>query len=324
MNFLRVVSVSGGKDSTATYLWAIEQFGKDGFMAVFADTGNEHPVTYNYVRNMHEFCGGPKVTFVTADFTDRLKEKGIEATGNPFLDMMLWKRRAPSTRAQFCTELLKLHPIRDWLTNVRNTTGLNPIMYVGIRAGESEKRSKMPEKELNEYMDCLKIHPILKWSEKQVFDYLKSKNVEPNPLYFNGSARVGCYPCIHSRKSELAQLESWSWEKLVSWEKRVGRTWFPYGTIPLTQEQEIEFSKIPLIEVQKPIYDDVDLDKIIGYKTEMEPDLIFLAEFKNKNSPTVEQVRLWTKTTRGGRQFDLFHGDAKDVPSCMNTWGHCE
>ena len=40
-----VVSVSGGKDSTATYLLALEQTGGD-FDAVFADTGNEHEATY--------------------------------------------------------------------------------------------------------------------------------------------------------------------------------------------------------------------------------------------------------------------------------------
>jgi 3'-phosphoadenosine 5'-phosphosulfate sulfotransferase (PAPS reductase)/FAD synthetase len=322
MSFLRVCSVSGGKDSTATYLLMVDRYGRDGFHAVFADTGNEHPVTYNYVRNMHEFCGGPKVTFVTADFKEKLDKKGIEATGNPFLDMMLWKGRAPSTRAQFCTEHLKLQPIRDWLIKTREATGLDPIMYVGIRAGESEKRSKMPEQELNEYMDCLKVHPILKWSEAEVFAFLASKNVEPNPLYKNGSARVGCYPCIHSRKSELASLENWSWEKLVSWETAVRRTWFSYGTVPLTTDQEIELSQIPLTE-QEVEDADPETGEVILVK-KMLPDEKLLSAFKNKNSPSVQAVREWSKTTRGGRQMNLFAEDAKDVPSCMNTWGQCE
>lgn len=51
MSIIRIVSVSGGKDSTALYCWAIEQWGKDGFRAVFADTGNEHPVTYNFMQS---------------------------------------------------------------------------------------------------------------------------------------------------------------------------------------------------------------------------------------------------------------------------------
>jgi 3'-phosphoadenosine 5'-phosphosulfate sulfotransferase (PAPS reductase)/FAD synthetase len=35
--------------------------------------------------------------------------------------------------------------------------------------------------------------PILKWSEKQVFDYLGD---EVNPLYEAGFNRVGCFPCL--------------------------------------------------------------------------------------------------------------------------------
>lgn len=52
-----VVSVSGGKDSTATYLLALERLGGD-FEAVFADTGNEHPYTYEYVARLHERTAG--------------------------------------------------------------------------------------------------------------------------------------------------------------------------------------------------------------------------------------------------------------------------
>lgn len=164
MSIIRIVSVSGGKDSTALYCWAIEQWGKDGFRAVFADTGNEHPVTYNYVRNMHEMAGGPKVEWVKASFSEKLRAKGIEPQNSPFIDMWLWKGRAPSARAQFCTEHLKLRPIRDWLNALR---GFHEVeMYVGIRAGESERRSKMPEEEDSDFYDCVIRRPLLRWSEE--------------------------------------------------------------------------------------------------------------------------------------------------------------
>lgn len=39
-----VVSISGGKDSTAMYLDAMERLQGD-FLPVFADTGNEHEIT---------------------------------------------------------------------------------------------------------------------------------------------------------------------------------------------------------------------------------------------------------------------------------------
>jgi 3'-phosphoadenosine 5'-phosphosulfate sulfotransferase (PAPS reductase)/FAD synthetase len=274
MSTLRVVSVSGGKDSTALYLWALEQFGKDGFAAIFADTGHEHPVTYNYLRNLPEMAGGPAIVWVKADFGDRLRKKGVEPSGNPFLDMMLWKGRAPSSRAQFCTEHTKLAPIRDWLEGVRGDAEV--IMYTGIRAGESGRRSKMPEREFLSYYDCDTERPLLRWTEEQVFALLKAKGVPPNPLYEAGFTRVGCFPCIHARKSELARLPDWAWDKLREWEGRLGRSWFPAGMIP-------------------------------G---------VFI--------PTIDDAIAWGKTTRGGKELDMFAPDAADVPTCMSTWGTCE
>lgn len=227
---LRIVSVSGGKDSTALYLWAIDQWNRDGFIGVFADTGNEHPVTLNYVRNLPKMAGGPPVVWVNGDFRARLAAKGVEASGNPFLDMMLWKGRAPSARAQFCTEHVKLRPIKAWVDSVRGDREV--LMYVGIRAGESLKRSKMPENEWSDLYDCEIRRPLLTWTEERVFSYLEAHEVPPNPLYENGSSRVGCYPCIHARKLELASMPDWAWDKLEQWEKRLGRSWFSAGEIP--------------------------------------------------------------------------------------------
>lgn len=94
-------------------------------------------------------------------------------------------------------------------------------------------------------------------------------------------------------------MPDWAWEKLAEWEKLAGRTWFAFGDIPLTNEQKLEILKA-----------NGDQKKI--------------AELKDKFSPRVQQVREWTRTTRGGKQFDMFPADAMDVPSCMSTWGICE
>ena len=68
-----VLSFSGGKDSTALYLLALEQ-GVD-FLPVFADTGHEHELTYDYVRNISRLTGGPEVKWVRADFSAAFARK---------------------------------------------------------------------------------------------------------------------------------------------------------------------------------------------------------------------------------------------------------
>lgn len=48
-----IVSVSGGKDSTALLLLAIEQE-TENLQAVFADTGHEHQQTYEYIEYLND------------------------------------------------------------------------------------------------------------------------------------------------------------------------------------------------------------------------------------------------------------------------------
>lgn len=275
---LPICSVSGGKDSTTMYLLMMEYFGNE-FLPIFADTGNEHPVTVNYVRNLHIMANGPEVVIVKADFTDKLSKKGKAASGNPFLDMMVWKGRAPSTKAQFCTEWVKLWPILQYLEKNHQLDEWE--MFSGIRQGESLARENKYKNPFtwNTYFDCEYILPLLYETEESIFKFLEDKGVPPNPLYALGYGRVGCFPCIHANKTELSLLPDWAWDKLAYWESVLGRTWFAPGTLPKG----------------------------------------------SSHIPSIEDVRNWCKTTRGGKQYDLFKQiDVADAPSCMSTWGICE
>lgn len=74
-NTQNILSFSGGKDSVAMYLLAMEN-GID-FIPVCADTGNEHELTLDYVRNFHLQTGGPAVQIIQADFTEDMRRKRL-------------------------------------------------------------------------------------------------------------------------------------------------------------------------------------------------------------------------------------------------------
>lgn len=134
-NTINILAKSGGKDSLAMWLLA-KNTPNLNYVVVFADTGHEHELTYNYIDYLSERLG--PITKVKADFTkdilrkreyisnhwfDKLINKGINPerasniiskaleilhpTGNPFLDLCMLKGRFPSTKARFCSQYLK-------------------------------------------------------------------------------------------------------------------------------------------------------------------------------------------------------------------------
>ena len=278
-----VLAASGGKDSTAVYCWAVETLGQNGFEAVFMDTDHEHPVTVNYVRNLHAMAGGPEVQFIRADFSERLAKKGVEPSGNAFQDMLIVNGRAPAQMTRFCTRQLKMEPMAKWLM-ATTPDHLKPVVITGIRAGESVRRSGLGERSWDGFWGCQLWRPGFNWSEEQVWNILEKKGVPPNPLYALGWSRVGCFPCIMARKSDLALLPEWAWERLEYWETEI-----------LMKAKEGE------------------------QRTFFQANIL-----PGEGLKTVQMVREWARTSRGGRQFDLFWEEPEDAPSCLASWGTCE
>lgn len=326
VSVMNVNSVSGGKDSLAQWLLAIEA--GVPHMTVFADTGHEHPQTMEYLDYLESRLG--KIVRVKAEFTARIEGKRkfiaekwpvslveecgltpdqaaetielalrtLKPTGNPFLDLCLWKGRFPSTKARFCTFELKHEPIKVQVVDPLIAAGHKVVSWQGVRAQESPARAALASWE--EGMDIgsgLAIYrPILSWKHEDVFALARRHGIKPNPLYQQGCSRVGCMPCIHARKSELAEIFSrWpeeirrvaEWEKLVAACSRRGNSTF----FPSTQDPRKSERRIECITVE---------------------------------SHGIETYRDWALTTRGGSQFDLL-ASANDHAVCNSVYaGVCE
>jgi 3'-phosphoadenosine 5'-phosphosulfate sulfotransferase (PAPS reductase)/FAD synthetase len=314
-----VISVSGGKDSTATLLLAIERQAEN-ILPVFCDTGHEHPEVYEYLDYLERQLG-VVIRRIKPDFTagiahkrevvqtkwrkDGVSEEIIQRalsvlrpTGNPFLDLCLMKGRFPSAMARFCTEELKRNPMQVQV--------LYPLLadhhteevwsWQGVRADESLSRSKLPE--TDEPRDGLiNYRPILRWTAQDVFDFHRKHGVKWNQLYEQGMTRVGCMPCIMCKKGELREIANrWpeeiervaEWERLVSMaSKRQGSSF--YGPRVSGGCKSIELM------------------------THEEAQALL----------NINQVVEWSMTGRGGKTFDLFARLAPDV-GCSSAYGLCD
>lgn len=309
-----VVSVSGGKDSTATYLLCMEIMGAD-FDAVFADTGNEHRVTYEYVGRLHERTGGPKVQIVKADFSRKLAQKeayltsgraqaraenpwteeqiqavldgGFVPTGSPFLDLCRARGMFPCRNRPFCSQELKRFVLEEHAQQLCDS-GCHVISWQGIRAEESPRRACYPMWEISPDTEDITIYrPLMGWTVEDVATMHKRHNVPLNPLYSMGFSRVGCMPCIQARKQdirlmaqkfpeEIARIREW--ENIVKGYSRSGQATF------------------------------------------------FHQDLTGSTSPVgIDEVVRWAMTRHGGRQFDLLAYGASPVSDiCIYARGLCE
>jgi 3'-phosphoadenosine 5'-phosphosulfate sulfotransferase (PAPS reductase)/FAD synthetase len=190
----------------------------------FCDTGNEHDWTYAHISMLHE-----KVHPITV-----LKPE------LPFFPLAFKKRRFPSTKARFCTEFLKIYPTEEHIRKLK-LRGLEPIAISGVRADESEERRHLPEWDFSGNLFCMQWRPLIRWTLKDVLAIHKRYSVPLNPLYGIGAMRVGCWPCIMSRKSEIRTIALKFPERIdeirraeQEFEKAYGRysSFFPATTVP--------------------------------------------------------------------------------------------
>lgn len=329
-----IVNISGGKDSTACYLLALQR--GVPFRAVMADTGNEHPITIEYAERLAERTGGPQVEIYRADFADRMAKKrayiaehwagkgmpqsvidraiaALQPTGNPFLDLCLWKGRFPSRRAQFCTEFLKSEPIGKQVIDPARLAG-PVVQWLGVRRAESIARRNAPmwQTVRTPGQHAMRFYrPLIHWSAGNVFSFAAAHGLDPNPLYLQGMGRVGCFPCVNASKGEIRAIalrfpeaidRIEEWEAICAEASKHGKATFFAPDV--TPEGAALAKRVSSID-----------DKCARD-----------AASAASHWPNARQVAEWARTDRGGRQFNLLDAAfAEDEAiSCSSQYGLCE
>jgi 3'-phosphoadenosine 5'-phosphosulfate sulfotransferase (PAPS reductase)/FAD synthetase len=245
-----IVQYSGGKDSQASLLWAVEKYGAKNIIAQFSDTKWESPITYKHLKKTCKDLGVELIKL-----TSRKYPKGM-------IDLAKKKRRFPASKTRFCTSELKVIPFIDWLLDEVKD---NVLIIQGIRKSESLARSKMNEdcrlfkyyvepfkyntkgkpqthsyrkkdvlNFIKKYDDSI-FRPFFNSSGQDVIDFIYAKGQEPNELYKMGLSRVGCFPCIMATHNEVKQIANRFPERVNEIEKienNLNSTFFTSGKIP--------------------------------------------------------------------------------------------
>lgn len=195
----QMVAWSGGKDSTVV-LYLIRQeadsVGLDPseIPVEFHNTGVEYPQTIEFIRELTQEWSlnlietKPLKSFwqcVDEYGYPRPKSQRVKDTGKPQM-------------AQCCS-YLKERPARA----SQKANGWECI-YLGITAMESHQRQIRAVTHGPCYVakaeGVKKVHPILYWTEQEVWDFIKLKGIPYNKIYDEGVDRCGCMPCTAYKK----------------------------------------------------------------------------------------------------------------------------
>lgn len=180
----KIVPLSGGKDSAAALLLALEAFNRDEITAIYVDTGIDFDENRDYVINLTSKLD------VDLIVVEAGVDKGL-LSGHPL----------PTPSNRWCTAR-KLAALKKAIERVSG--GKRTALIVGDRDSESDRRSRRPLLRVDKGLPYPTIAPLRLWSAAHVVTFLWSRNVEVNPLYDFGFYRTGCYVCFSLRSWELS------------------------------------------------------------------------------------------------------------------------
>lgn len=160
------------------------------------DTGRLFPETYDLIARTNKFFGIRMLTYFPepARVEKMVAENGI----NLFYDSV--------EKRKLCCSIRKVAQLP------RAFKG-KEAWICGLRKDQSVSRffNKLVEWDANNGL--IKINPLINWTEKQVWDYIRKNNIPYNLLHDRGFPSIGCEPCTRAiEPGEDIRAGRWWWE----------------------------------------------------------------------------------------------------------------
>ncbi len=221
-----IVSLSGGKDSTALAIYMKQNYSQIPVEYVFCDTGCELPETYEYLERLEALLG---VNVKRLSALDQLgMEQKLERTPFDIYLNEVYGGFLPSPRSRWCTRMLKIKPFEAYVGSG------HAFSYIGIRADENREgyTAKKPPV-LSKRPNIVPIYPFkddgLGLADiKQILE----ESGLGLPDYYTWRSRSGCYFCFYQQLGEWQRLKEQHpilFEKAKKYEKIEGDRRFTWN-----------------------------------------------------------------------------------------------
>lgn len=107
---------------------------------------------------------------------------------------------------QGCCHVRKIEPFKRAMAG-------HKAWVTGVRREQSAERALGEPLAWDERYDMWKISPLLDWTEKDIEDYVKARNLPYNPLHDRGFPSIGCAPCTRAVEPGADPRSGrWWWE----------------------------------------------------------------------------------------------------------------
>jgi phosphoadenosine phosphosulfate reductase len=160
------------------------------------DTGRLYPETYDLIERVQRHYGRRLRIYYpdTAKLEDWVEQHGI----NGFRDGL--------EQRLGCCAVRKVAPFR------RAVAG-RAAWVTGVRRGQSPSRALAAPVEWDAEYGLYKVSPLLDWSERDIWDYIRDRRLPYNRLHDIGYPSIGCASCTRAvRPGEEDRAGRWWWE----------------------------------------------------------------------------------------------------------------
>ncbi len=106
-----------------------------------------------------------------------------------------------------CCQVRKVQPLQRHLASL-------DAWITGLRRDQWATRTNIRKVEIDhDHGAIVKLNPLAEWTEDEVWDYVRERDVPYHPLYDRGYTSIGCAPCTRATKAgEDKRAGRWWWE----------------------------------------------------------------------------------------------------------------